>query len=431
VSGNAMLRIGDFSRLTRVTIKTLRHYDEVGLLKPAAIDRFTGYRYYTLDQLPRLNRILVLKDLGLSLEQIAPLLDGDADELRGMLRIKRAELQQHIEDEQARLARIDMRLRQLEGNMPDYEVMIKSTEPQQVLSVRRIVLTTNEIHALLDEVRTALHQHRIKASGPWIAMYHHAGFRDHDLDLEVAVPVESVPSDRIALSDGWEMSIRVIPALAMVVSVLLQGGYDQLGSAYQALDTYLHEHGHYYLGPAREIYLRGPGDTDNPAEYLTEVQYPIGKYTGETPGDGIPDDWNAGEHALPFSRRARTALEFARQEAAVLHQPEVVPVHMLLGLLRDGDSFAAQVLSNFGITIEHIRTLAPRDQSQSPQPSISDSAQHVIAYAHEEAVQLGHNYTGTEHVLLGLLRQQDALVIHALRATPQQVRAAVLQTFQR
>src|SRR5437868_9113663 len=106
----AVFKIGDFSRLTRVSMKTLRHYDDIGLFKPAQVDRFTGYRYYTLDQLPRLNQILTLKDLGLSLEQITNLLDKNIalDQIQTMLRLKRAELQQHMADTQARLERVEM-----------------------------------------------------------------------------------------------------------------------------------------------------------------------------------------------------------------------------------------------------------------------------------------------------------------------------------
>jgi DNA-binding transcriptional MerR regulator len=116
MSGDTMFKIGEFSRISQVSAKTLRYYDEIGLLTPARVDRFTGYRYYSADQLPRLNRILALKDLGLSLEQIAALLDDDLPpaEIRGMLRLKRVEIQQHLEEEQARLARVEARLKQIE-----------------------------------------------------------------------------------------------------------------------------------------------------------------------------------------------------------------------------------------------------------------------------------------------------------------------------
>jgi DNA-binding transcriptional MerR regulator len=116
MSGDTMFKIGEFSRISRVSVKTLRYYDGIGLLTPARVDLFTGYRYYSADQLPRLNRILALKDLGLSLEQIAALLDDDLPpaEIRGMLRLKRVEIQQHLEEEQARLARVEARLKQIE-----------------------------------------------------------------------------------------------------------------------------------------------------------------------------------------------------------------------------------------------------------------------------------------------------------------------------
>jgi DNA-binding transcriptional MerR regulator len=427
-----MLRIGDFSRLAQVTIKTLRYYDEVGLLRPAAVDRFTGYRTYTLDQLPRLNRILVLKDFGLSLEQIAHLLEDDL-RMGDMLRSKQAALRQHIEDEQARLARIELRLRQLEDNMPNHEVIVKHIEPQQVLTIRRILPDGAGIRPMIDEVKAALRQHHIRSNGPVMALYHHAGYRDHDLDIEVAVPVETSPSRTIILSAGLPMSLRTIPAVTMAVSVLLQGGYEGIGGAYQALDTYLHEHGHQYLGPAREVYLRGAGDTNIPAEYLTEVQYPVGVFTRETVLDGVdvPSDWNEGDASkLPFSRRARTALEFAKLEAAVLH--EVTPLLLLLGMLRDNQGFAAHVLGDLGITAEQIRGLVSQGEIRSGGPVVAASARQVIAYADLEARQLGHDYIGTEHLLLGLLRQADASVIHLLAeagVTPEQVRTAVLEMF--
>ena len=94
-----MIRIGDFSKLSRVSIKTLRFYDGMGLLKPIEVDRFTGYRYYEFDQLATLYRILALKDLGFSLEEIGRLLDGDlsTEQMRGMLKLRKAEIRQRVQ----------------------------------------------------------------------------------------------------------------------------------------------------------------------------------------------------------------------------------------------------------------------------------------------------------------------------------------------
>src|SRR5512134_3170044 len=120
-----MIKIGDFARLSQVSGVTLRYYDEMDLLKPVQVDPFTGYRFYSADQLPRLNRILALKDLGFSLEQIKLMLaDGlPLEQLRGMLKMQRSQVKQRLSDEQRRLSRIEARLRQIEmeNKMPNYD----------------------------------------------------------------------------------------------------------------------------------------------------------------------------------------------------------------------------------------------------------------------------------------------------------------------
>lgn len=433
-----MLKIGDFSRLSQVTIKTLRYYDQTGLLKPEAVDPFTGYRYYTLDQLPRLNRILVLKDLGLSLEQIARLLDDTltTDEIRGMLRLKRAALEQEIHDAQARMARLENRLRQIEmeGKMPEQEIIVKRIEPQQVVSVRRIVPDGSKIREFMVEVEEAVRQAGIKPSGAWMVLYHHAGFRYRDLDVEAAVPVDAAAIDPASLSSG-RLTIRTIPAIDAAVTTLLRGGYEGIGDAYHALDLYLHDHGHEYLGPAREIYLRGADSAQTPAEYLTEVQYPVGAFDWGKPADGVAlsAEWQTGQPHLPLSRRARTALEMAKLEAAALGQA-VSPAFVLLGAMRESDGFAAQVLDGLGVTIERARASMPQGKTPSADAVVSDTARQVIVHADAQARELGQDYIGTEHLLLGLIQQRDPDVLRLLTGesvTPDQVQAAVREKITR
>ena len=113
----SVLKIGEFSQLGRVSVRMLRHYDATGLLKPAEVDHLSGYRFYDVEQLPRLNRILALKDLGLSLEQVGSLLaveEPPASELRVMLAVRRADLEQELHEGRERLARVEARLRQIE-----------------------------------------------------------------------------------------------------------------------------------------------------------------------------------------------------------------------------------------------------------------------------------------------------------------------------
>src|SRR5215208_6611383 len=127
-----MLKIGEFSRLSQVTVKTLHHYDEIGLLKPAQVDKFTEYRYYTLEQLPRIHSVMALKELGLSLDEIKLMLHNDLppEQIRGMYQLKRAEVQQRLREEQARLAQIEFRLRQIEqeGKLDTVDIVIKRVE---------------------------------------------------------------------------------------------------------------------------------------------------------------------------------------------------------------------------------------------------------------------------------------------------------------
>ena len=143
-----MIKIGDFSKLAHVSVKTLHHYGDMGLLKPAHIDRFSGYRYYALEQLSALNRILALKDLGLSLEQVAQLLHEDVSpaEMRGMLRLKQMELATQVEEEQARLKRVEQRLRQIEqeGLAHGAEVALKQV-PAQTALVGQVVAASEEV----------------------------------------------------------------------------------------------------------------------------------------------------------------------------------------------------------------------------------------------------------------------------------------------
>lgn len=136
-----MLKIGEFAKVAQVTVKTLRYYGKLGLLKPIWIDRFTGYRYYSQEQLSRLNRIMVLKDFGFTLEQIGQILQEELtlEELRGMLRLKHAELAQHIREEQARLTRIEDRLHRIEQTEDALLSLI--TRPKEQLEMEPEIVT--------------------------------------------------------------------------------------------------------------------------------------------------------------------------------------------------------------------------------------------------------------------------------------------------
>src|SRR5260221_10951886 len=150
-----MIKIGEFSKLVQVPVATLRYYDQVGLLKPIEVDRFTGYRYYSASQLPRLHRILALKGLGFSLEQIGTVLaEGlTPEQMRGMLRLRHAQISQQLIDIQSQLVEVELRLRQIEREqtLSTYDVLLKHVEAQLIAYIRAILPVHNDITPVYNE----------------------------------------------------------------------------------------------------------------------------------------------------------------------------------------------------------------------------------------------------------------------------------------
>src|SRR5215472_18300984 len=151
-----MIRIGEFSKMAQVPIATLRYYDQVGLLRPIEVDRSTGYRYYEASQLPRLHRILALKGLGFSLEQIGLVLDEGLtpEHMRGMLRLRHVQIGQQLAELQGQLAEVEMRLHQIEqeDRHSAYDVILKQVEPHLVALVRAILPNHSAVGGLYGEV---------------------------------------------------------------------------------------------------------------------------------------------------------------------------------------------------------------------------------------------------------------------------------------
>jgi len=278
-----MFKIGDFSQMGQVSIRTLRLYDELGLLRPAQIDKFTGYRFYTMEQLPRLNRILALKDLGLSLEQIGDLLKRDlpADQLRNMLRLKQAEITRQMQDIQQQMRRVETRLKQIEqeGQPPRYEVVIKSVEAQTILSARGIIPTLDEMEGLrchlYEEIYHWLNERAVRPLDPEMAIYHNAEYVEHDIDMEAAIPIESAPPDRLV---GGPVSVRELPAVETMATVIHRGDMWDVGQAITALYTWIGQHGYASNGPYRELHLFWRELEIETAEFANitiEMQVPI------------------------------------------------------------------------------------------------------------------------------------------------------------
>ncbi len=279
-----MIRIGDFSKLSLVSVKTLRYYDELGLLKPIQTDSFTGYRMYEVHQLLRLNRILALKDLGFSLDEIGRLLADDltTEQLRGMLKLRRAEARDKVREEAERLDRVEARLRQIEQEdvVSKYDVVIKQIDALQVASVRDVVPTPPEQGTLWAELGQFLESRRIRPSGPCLTLYHDDGYKERDWDLEVCEQVEG------NIKGAGRVKIRTLAAVPTMACTLHHGPFKTIGEAYDALIKWIDANGYRICGPAREVCVReaarnaegGPvlaSQTD--PETITEVQFPVEK----------------------------------------------------------------------------------------------------------------------------------------------------------
>lgn len=269
-----MIKIGDFSRLSRTTVKALRYYDEIGLLKPVKVDQFTGYRYYEVDQLPRLTRIIALKDMGLSLEEIAKLLDENVSiaHILDLLRTKQDGIRQRLEEESERLRRVEEWLKQVEreGKMPDYEVVLKKVPPQKVVAIRETLPGYGSFGQLFGKLMPYIFQVGAQMIGPPIGIFHDEEFKESNVDMELAFPVAAdVPS-----KDG--IKCRELPGCQMATAIH-KGSYDTVSAGYTALMKWIEANGYEIAGPSREVYFTDPNSGVPPSEYVTEIQFPVKK----------------------------------------------------------------------------------------------------------------------------------------------------------
>jgi DNA-binding transcriptional MerR regulator len=271
-----MFSIGEFARHGRVSVRMLRHYDAIGLLRPASVDAATGYRFYQAGQLAELNRVIALKDLGFTLGQVQAILaeQVSAAELRGMLKLRRAEIFDRIEAETARLARVQARLATIEdeARIPVDGVVIKRLAPVRVGELTGIAAgyepeaISPVIHPLYCDLWQLMAAAGGSAAGPAIAYYEDAPAGDGAIIIHAAVPLVAEP--------GAEYGFRVVdlPQVDSAAAIIHHGSMDDVLATGQALARWIDASGYRTAGYAREVTLEHHEDRD---QWVTELQQPI------------------------------------------------------------------------------------------------------------------------------------------------------------
>jgi len=274
-----MFRIGEFSIIAQVSGRLLRYYDEIGLLSPEYTDPQTGYRYYSAGQLPRLNRILVLKELGLSLDQIARLIDqhASADEMQGMLTLRKAQIEQSVQEEMTRLRMVEARLQQIDahGHIQEPDVVLKSLPTQQFLSRREVLPNLDAVRRLAERIYAIVPASVGQSSLGQIAIVIHFPMYDPDaLDFEIGYLLTGKAPKSVRLSEERTLTVRELPAFDTAATLVHVGRLNDVHQTYGALGIWLEQNQWEIVGAGRQILIEipQPGKDDGA---VIELQFPV------------------------------------------------------------------------------------------------------------------------------------------------------------
>ena len=270
-----MLKIGEFSRLSRVSVRMLRHYDEIGLLQPARLDPETGYRYYSEEQLLMAGRVAALRDMGFSLSAVREIVqDGGKEMLERQLLLRRAELEALAAETARRLRLLDVtldRVRKDEDAMK-YDVTLKTFPERYAATVRGILPGYEQEGRLWQTLMEETEGMNLVPDAPCIccAVFYDREHRESDVDVEVQKTV------RGRYPDTEHVHFCTLPAVTAATAVC-RGSYEQMDGAMASVAEWVRDNGYAFSGPASLIYHVSPHETDDPEEYVTEICFPVEK----------------------------------------------------------------------------------------------------------------------------------------------------------
>ncbi|MEG0284279.1 MAG: MerR family transcriptional regulator [Bacilli bacterium] len=271
-----MLKIGEFSKLTKVSVRMLHYYDSVGLLEPMKTDKITGYRLYSVSQVPILQKIIMLRDFNFQVIEIEDALKNWSDDvLTTKLRLKINEIQNIISQERKQIKNIELAIQSIEKQELDihYNIIVKKIPAKTVLSLRKTILNYNDEGILWEEVFQYIRKYHVdilKRNDNNIAIYHDVDHKDTNVDVEVCVPVNSI---RNCIEPFQFKQLTEVETMACM---MVSGSYLNLSSAYQSFMYWLEEHPQYEMdGLTRQICHRDHTNEEFEEDFLTEIQIPI------------------------------------------------------------------------------------------------------------------------------------------------------------
>ena len=275
-----MFRIGEFSKLAMVSVRMLRHYDEIGLLTPDTVDPYTGYRYYSASQLAVIGRIQLLKEMGISLSQITKMLEllDQPQKLESFLQMRHLELQQQQQQLSCQLSLVQSAIERLrkEQTMKQFHVEKRTFPRMKVACLRKVLPTYADEHQLWAQMNHAFQLldpgKKMFENKCAMAVFFDEGFREQDVDVEI----------RVQLSDDFvidqppvnEVCFGILPPVT-AATVMLNGSYDQIGHVYEEIAQWVEEHHFQMQGPMFNIYHVSPAMDPDPDNWVTEVCVPL------------------------------------------------------------------------------------------------------------------------------------------------------------
>ncbi|MEO1373334.1 MAG: MerR family transcriptional regulator [Cyanobacteria bacterium J06635_10] len=282
-----MYSIGEYARIAQVSKRLLRYYDEIGLFQPIKLDTESGHRYYSASQLPELNRILALKDLGISLNQIQRFVRDDISptEIQGMLSLKKAELEQQVLEELQRIRTIESRLKQIQDrDSLVKDVIVKEVPQQRLIGLRKVLPTNHSGEELFGSVIHALPEKNNSTYGAMTIVVHEDGVtsdtpergrQSHRTDIELGRLLHKTNHAPLTTYDGLTLDTRSLPSATMATLIPPTDCCARL-LGHNAIGEWVEANHYAFAGPVRLVFLelpKHPGDLD----YVAEIQFPIRK----------------------------------------------------------------------------------------------------------------------------------------------------------